>query len=76
MSRNSKFTVHGIITFFGEVDFVEGKSRKFGSDTKLMWDGGRFRVCGGNFVELRKDKRRKERYDCGSQPDLGITAYD
>ena len=33
-----------------------------------MWDGGRFRVCDGDFVELGKNKRRKEGYDLGSQP--------
>jgi len=30
-----------------------------------MWDGGNFRLCGGDFVELGKNKRRKERYDDG-----------
>ena len=33
-----------------------------------MWDGRDFRVRGGDFVELEKNKRRKERYDRGSQP--------
>jgi len=28
-----------------------------------MWDGGGFRVCDANFVELGKNKREKERYD-------------
>jgi len=55
---------------------VEEKSRKFGSDTKMIWDGGGFRVCSRDFVKLGKNKRRKERYDRGSQPDLGFTACD
>jgi len=33
-----------------------------------MWNGGIFRVYGGDFEELEKNKRRKERYDRGSQP--------
>jgi len=54
------------------VDFVEGKSKKFGFDTKLTWDGGGFRVCGGDFVELRKNKRKNERYDRGSQSEFWL----
>jgi len=42
----------------------------------MMWDGGGFRVCGGDFVELGKNKRRKERYNRRANPDLGFTAYD
>ena len=34
----------------------------------LMWNGGGFRVCGGDFMELRKNKRRKKRYDRELQP--------
>jgi len=33
-----------------------------------MWDEGGFRVSGGNFGELGKNKRKKEIYDRGSQP--------
>jgi len=32
-----------------------------------MWDRGRFRVCGGDFVELGRTRGKKERYDRGSQ---------
>ena len=32
---------------------------------KVMWDGGEFRDCSGDFVELGKNKRRKKRYDRG-----------
>jgi len=35
-----------------------------------MWDGGGYRACGGDFVELGKNKREKERYDRGSQPEF------
>ena len=34
-----------------------------------MWDGEEFRICGGDFVELEKNKRGKERYDYRSQPE-------
>ena len=35
---------------------------------RLMWDGGGFRVCGGDLVELGKNKGGNERYDRKSQP--------
>ena len=45
------------------------KRKKGIKDTiDVMWDGRGFRVCGGDFVELGKNKRRNERYDRGSQP--------
>ena len=41
-----------------------------------MWDGGEFRVCGGDFVELGKNKRGKEDMIADRNKDLGFTAYD
>ena len=67
---DSKVTVHRTVKFFFEVNFCgRKKSKKFGSDTKLTWDGGGFRVCAGDFVELGKDMREKERYDRKLQPE-------
>jgi len=34
-----------------------------------MWDVGAFRVCGEDFVELGKNKKRKKSYDSRSQPE-------
>jgi len=66
-------TVHGtVIPFliFLEARILRKKSRSFGSETKLMWDGGGFRVFDEILVELAK------RYDHESQLDLDFTAYD
>ena len=43
---------------------------------KMMWDRGRFRVCGGDFVELRKKQAEKKDMIADRNPDLDFIAYD
>ena len=43
----------------------------------LTWDGGGFRICGGDFVELVEKIREEKKYMIADRnPDLGFTAYD
>jgi len=53
---NSKVIVHEIKVFFLSEFLWKEKNSKCGSDTKLMWDRGDIRVCGGEFGGIGKEQ--------------------
>ena len=40
-----------------------------------MWDGGGIKVCGGDFVKLGENKKRKDMI-ANRNSNLGFTVYD
>ena len=54
--------------------FVENKN--FDSDTKLMWDGGKFRVVVGIWWNWGRTKEEMKDMIADRNSDLGFTAYD
>jgi len=58
------------------VDFVEGKSRKFGSDTKLTRDRGRLGFVVGILWNWGRTREKRKDMITNRHPDFGFTAYD